>query len=83
MSGRYVTVDTEVWIDDSDIEMYLEDFNNEELIAELERRRSDIPVLYKHEKLIHEIYVARTQDKVEEVNRLLDQLFLGVLDKRV
>lgn len=81
--GRYITVDTEVWIDDSDIEMYLEDFDNEELIAELERRKTDIPVLYDCEKLIHEIYIARTQDKVEEVNRLLDQLFLYALNKRV
>ena len=79
--GRHV--DVEVWIDDKDISLHLEDFDDQELISELERRRSDIPVLYKHEKLIHEIYVARTQDKVDEVNRLLDQLFLGVLDKRV
>jgi len=75
--GRHV--DVEVWIDDKDISLHLEDFDDQELISELERRRS----VYKHEKLIHEIYVARTQDKVDEVNRLLDQLFLGVLDKRV
>lgn len=79
--GRYVTVETEVYLDDSDIELYLEDFDDEDLIAELERRRSNNFI--DREKLIHEIYIARTQDKVEEVNRLLDQLFLDVLDKRV
>ena len=79
--GRYVTVETEVYLDDSDIELYLEDFDDEDLIAELERRGSNNFI--DREKLIHEIYLARTQDKIEEVNRLLDQLFLDVLDKRV
>jgi len=70
MSGRYVTVETDIWV---------------ELFAELERRKLEglVGGLSKIEKLIHEIYVARTQDKVEEVNRLLDQLFFIVFDKRV
>lgn len=83
MSGRYVTVETEVWIDDSDVEMYLEDFSDDELIRELEKRKiNSWRGKDSLENLVHQLYVARIQDNTREFDRLMNDLFQNMLGKR-
>ena len=65
--GRYTTV--EKWID---IDVDLEDFDDEDLIEELERRGKDMSYTFgESEELIDKIYHARRQGKPYE--HLLDQ----------
>ena len=65
--GRYTTV--EKWID---IDVDLEDFDDEDLIEELERRGKDMSYTFgESEELIDKIYHARRQGKPYE--DLLDQ----------
>ena len=83
MSGRYVTVETEVWVDDLDMEMYLEDFSDDELIKELESRSIEgVKSPQRIGDIVHQMYVARTTDNTGEFDRLLVELFEGVLGKR-
>lgn len=83
MSGRYVTVETEVWVDDSDVKMYLEDFSDDELIRELKSRSIEgVKSPQNMEDTVHQMYVARTMDNTGEFDRLLVELFDGVLGKR-
>ena len=80
MSGRYIT--TEVWLDDSDVEMYLEDFSDDELIRELKSRSIEgVKSPQSMEDTVHQMYVARTMDNTVEFDRLLVELFDGVLGR--
>jgi hypothetical protein len=79
--GMYV--DTTVWVESDELIGALDD---EDIIREFENRGlmfSGAPPLSVSVKLIHSLYVARTQDNVKEINYLLDELFLEVLGKKV
>ena len=64
--SRYTTVEKYV-----DIEVDLEDFDDEELIEELERRGKYNPTMGDSDELIDKIFHARRQGKPYE--HLLDQ----------
>ena len=82
MSGRYVTVDTEVWVDDSELKFFLEDFSDDELIEELKNRSTEVMKSPQSiEDTVHQMYVARNMDNTVEFDRLLTELFYEVLGR--
>lgn len=68
--GRYITISREV-----DVDIDMEDFNTDELIAELQRRRSDISQSYDATQLLAIIFEKRRlgKDYQTELDELIYQ----------
>jgi hypothetical protein len=71
----YITIEEEVWVD-------LDDFETEDLIEELKRRKSSIPSTQSGNAIdiINDIYTAK-HIRNQDYSKLVDELIYSVLGK--